>query len=197
MGFIGGLMRAGISSNGEDVDIWNGDLDVDGDLTVDTDLAVAGDAAVTGALTVTGKTQGSNLHTASVTLTNAEIKALAASPKELVAAPGAGKLLEFVSAMLILTAGTEVLTEADDNLAIEYDDGSAVAASGTIEATGFIDQAADTVTNALPAADAIDASADIVNKNLALVNLADEFAGNATADATMEVIITYRVHTPS
>ena len=131
-----------------------------------------------------------------VDLTNSEIKALRTSPKELVAVPGSGKLLEFVSAVLILDAGSEVLTESEDNLAIEYNNGSGVAVSETIEVTGFIDQPTDTITRAIPVKDAIDASADIVNKNLALVNIGDgEYGGNASNDAEMRVIITYRNHT--
>lgn len=135
------------------------------------------------------------LQTASVDLTNAEIKDLADNPVELVAAPGAGSLLEFVSAVLILNFGTNVLVESADNLVIEYNSGLAVAVSEVIEMTGFIDASADTITRAIPVKDPIDASADIVNKNLALFNLGGDFTGNAAEDTTMRVIISYRVHT--
>ena len=135
------------------------------------------------------------LQVASVDLTNAEIKDLADTPVELVAAPGVGKLLEFVGAVLILDYGTNVLVESADNLVIEYDDGDAAAASQTIEMTGFINQSADTITTAQPKVDVIDASADIVNKNLALFNNSGDFTGNATADTTLTVLISYRVHT--
>ena len=132
--------------------------------------------------------------TAKVSLTVAEIKALRATPIELVAAQGADTLIQFVSAMFVLTAGSEVLSESADNMAIEYDDGSAVAVTGAIEATGFIDQAADTITNAIAVGDAIDASADVINKNIALLNTGDgEFAGNASDDAALDVYVTYRV----
>ena len=135
---------------------------------------------------------------ATVAVSNAEIKALNAAPKELVAAPGAGKVIEFVSAVIILDYGSEVLTEAGDNFVIEYNTGAAVACSEVIETTGFIDQAADTITNAIPVKDVIDAAADIVNKNIALYNLgagAGEIAGNVTADSTLIVKVVYRVHT--
>ena len=133
-------------------------------------------------------------NTIKVSLTAAQIKVLRATPFELVAAQGADTLIQFVSAMLVLTAGSEVLTESADNLAIEFDDGTAAPVTGAIEATGFIDQAADTITNAIPAADVIDASADVINKNLVLLNTGDgEYAGNATDDAELDVYITYRV----
>lgn len=139
---------------------------------------------------------GGNLITDKVTLTNAEIKALRATPKSLVAAPGAGYVLQFVSAVLKLKAGTNVLTESADNLAIKYTNGSGVAVSETIEATGFIDQSADTQTQTNAIKDAIVASASAENKALVLHNTGDgEYAGNAAADATMNVYITYRIVT--
>lgn len=132
---------------------------------------------------------------ATVNLTNAEIKALRAAPKALVAAQGANKVVELVSALLKLDAGTNVLSEIDDNMAVKYNDGSGAAVSQTIEATGFIDQAADTVTCALPKIDAIAALSASANKALVLHNTGDaEYGGNAAADATMVVKVAYRVH---
>lgn len=134
------------------------------------------------------------LQQVTVTLTASEIKNLAATQKTLVAAPGANKFIEFCSAILELLAGSEGLTEAGDNLAIKYENASGVQVSQTIESTGFIDQTADTITNALPKIDAIVSNTNGVNKALVLDNLGSEFAGNASNDAAMEVTVTYRVH---
>lgn len=132
---------------------------------------------------------------ATVTLTNAEIKALRATPKTLVAAQGANKVIEFVSAVIKLVAGTNVLTETADNMAVKYNDGSGAAISQTIESTGFIDQTANTVTNALPKIDTIAALSAAANKAIVLHNTGDgEFGGNAANDATMVVKVAYRVH---
>lgn len=132
---------------------------------------------------------------AQVTLTNAQIKALRATPVTLVAAPGAGKYLEFVSAQLFLDYGSNALTETADNLAVRYTDGSGTIVSQAIEATGFIDQTADTATNALPKIDAIAAKTACENKALVLHNTGDgEYGGNAGADTVMRVKIVYRVH---
>ena len=136
-----------------------------------------------------------NLKVVSVDLTNAQIKDLADTPVELVAAQGANTLIEFLGAVIILDYGSEVLVESADNLVIEYDSGSAAAVSQDIEMTGFIDQSADMITHAIPKVDPIDAAADIVNKNLALFNSAGDFTGNASNDSTMTVITSYRVHT--
>lgn len=132
---------------------------------------------------------------ATVNLTNANIKALRATPITLVAAQGANKVVELVSAVLKLEAGTNVLTETADNMAVKYTNGSGVAVSQAIEATGFVDAAVDTVTNALPKIDAIAALSVSANQALVLHNTGDgEFAGNAAADALMVVKVAYRVH---
>lgn len=132
---------------------------------------------------------------AEVTLTNAEIKALRAAPKTLVAAPGAGKVLEFISAQLFLDYGSNALTESTDNLAIRFGDGTGTIVSQAIEAGGFIDATADTMTNALPKIDAAAAKTACENKALVLHNTGDgEFGGNAGADTTMRVKVAYRVH---
>lgn len=139
---------------------------------------------------------GADLKYADVLVSNAELKALRATPKTLVAAPGAGKLLELVSAVLHLKAGANVLVEATANLAIKYKDAAGVQVSQTIETTGFIDQAADQVTYGLPKLDPITARANCENQPLVLHNLgAGEFTGNAANDAVLRVKVAYRVHT--
>jgi len=129
-----------------------------------------------------------------VTLTNAELKALNTTAKELVAAPGSGKLIEFVSAVLFLDVGSEVLSESADNLDIEYDDGTGPAVCTTIECTGFIDQAVDQimVAPAIVVAGTNTASS-AVNKNLVLLSNDGDFGGNASADAIMVVKVMYRI----
>jgi hypothetical protein len=129
---------------------------------------------------------------AEVSLTNAEIKALRATPKTLVAAPGAGKALVFHLATLLLDAGTNALTESADNLAVKYENGSGDAVSDTIETTGFIDQTTDQLTIAVAIKDPIVAKAVCENKPLVLHNTGDgEIAGNAANDATLRVKVWY------
>jgi len=138
-------------------------------------------------------TNGSKINYATVELTNAEIKALRGSPKDLVAAPGSGYFLELVSAVLILDYGSNALTESTDDLVIQYDGGQD--ATAAIEMTGFIDQTADTVAVIPAATIAAVASANVANDALELFNTGDgEFGGNAGADTTMTVKIAYRIH---
>lgn len=127
-------------------------------------------------------------------ITAAQVKLIRSTPIELVAAPGSGYINEFISAVLILNYGSEVFTESADNLAVKYTDGSGVAVSDTIECTGFIDQSADTVTRAVPVADAIVTVAASANQALVLHNTGDgEFAGNASDDSVLNVFTTVRI----
>jgi len=130
-----------------------------------------------------------------VILTNAELKALNTTAKELVVAPGSGKFIEFISAVLHLDYGSEVLTESADNLDIEYDSGTGPAVCTTIECTGFITASADQVmlATALVLAGTTTA-ASTLNKNLVLLSNEGDFAGNASADTILTVKVMYRVH---
>lgn len=163
-------------------------------------MATAGNPSATVSCRLNGgyapPTDATQFRYATGTLTNSNIKNLRATPKELVAAPGAGKWVELISAWLFLDYGSNALTETADNMAVKYVDGSGAAASQTIEATNFIDATADTFTNVLPKIDTIVASANLVNKALVLHNTGDsEYGGNAANDTTMKAYVCYRVHT--
>jgi len=82
---------------------------------------------------------------AEVTVSPAEVKTLRASPKEIVAAPGAGMAIVFIMATIELDyGGTQyVIPDADDDLRIQY---SAIAAvTETYNSAGFIDGANDKI----------------------------------------------------
>jgi hypothetical protein len=65
-------------------------------------------------------------------------------------------------------AGANVLTESTANLGIKFTDGSGVQVNETVECTGFIDQAANTETEARPKLDPIVAGSAAANKALVL-----------------------------
>ena len=133
-----------------------------------------------------------DLTVATVTIATGDVLQLATTPYQLIAAPGAGKFLEFVSAQLILDYNSVPYTESGDNMAIRYTNGSGVIVSQAIESTGFIDQAADTITNALPKIDAIVAASGAVNQALVLDNTGADFAAG---NSPLIVKIAYRIHT--
>jgi hypothetical protein len=133
------------------------------------------------------------LQYAEVSLTNAEMLALRATPKTLVAAPGAGRVLEFVSGQLFFDY-TGAYTETADNMAVRYTDGSGTIVSQAIECTGFVDATADTMTNILPKIDAIAAKTACDNKALVLHNTGDGEWGGGNAANVVRAKIWYRIH---
>lgn len=132
---------------------------------------------------------------ADVTLTSTEVKALAATQQTLVAAPGAGNVLVFKGALLKLDyGGTNAFTESSITFGVKYTDDSGAQVSQTIEATGWIDQTADTYTNAEPKIDAIVAAAGAENQALVIDNLGGgEVAGNAANDNTVVIRTFYQI----
>jgi hypothetical protein len=175
-----------------------------GDFAVQTgDLAASAvttaklnDAAVTTAklnddAVTSAKLDPTTIQYAEVAVSSGEILALRATPKTLVAAPGAGLINQFISAVLLLDATATAYTESDDNLAVKYTDGSGAEVSETIEATGFIDQTADTMTTARAKADAIVAKTGCENKALVLHNTGS--GEYATGTGVMRVKVAYRV----
>lgn len=127
-----------------------------------------------------------------VLVTSAELLALRATPKELVPAPGAGRVLEYLGALLFLDYNSAAYAETADNLAVRYTGASGVIASQAIEATGFLDQTADTMTTAQPKIDVIAAKSACENKPLVLHNTGD--GEWATGNSPIRVKIAYRVH---
>lgn len=83
---------------------------------------------------------------AQVTVSSAEILALNATPKTLVAAPGAGRILILEGVVLFYDYNSAAYAgiASGEDLSVKYTDGSGTAVGGC-EATGFLDQTADAV----------------------------------------------------
>jgi hypothetical protein len=143
----------------------------------------------------TGNAADSFIMVDTVECNNACIKGLRAGPKELVATPGANKFIEVINAVLIMDYGTNVLTaNAGDDLVIQYNT-SGQDITGSIETTGFLTAAADTMAFVNAAGIATSPAANISNKAVELFNIGGaEIAGNAGNDTTMTIKISYRIH---
>ena len=81
---------------------------------------------------------------AEVAITAAEMLAVRGTPKTLVAAPGAGYVLEFISATMIYDYAA-VFGESSDDLVIRFTDASGAIVSTTLDTTNFLDQTSDQI----------------------------------------------------
>jgi len=137
--------------------------------------------------------QSDDLHPATiqyaeVAISIAQLKACRATPISLVAAPGAGYVTEFVSALFIYDYAA-AYTETADNLVIRETDGSGTVVSLTLETTGFLDATADKMSTIKPLATDI---LQLADKALVLHNTGDgEFGGTGSP---CRVKVAYRVH---
>jgi len=148
-----------------------------------------------------GRTVSTNVveYTAETTITATEIVGTSAGDVAhadgaiLVAAPGAGYILEFVSAVLFYNYDTAAYTGAGDDTVINVGPtGTQVAVSTSIAAADMWTKASDSMiqVNALAATDQV----HVVNGGISL------YAGSAptqpgTAAGTVRIAVTYRRHT--
>lgn len=130
--------------------------------------------------------EDSHLRTIEVAITAAEILLLRATPKALVAAPGSGKVLQFIGATVIYDYAT-AFTESSANLVVENATGTDM--SEILEATGLMDATADQIRHMVPA---IVSPVILANEGLYLKNNgAAEYGGAGTS--VMRVKVTYAV----
>lgn len=140
---------------------------------------------------IDGKVAG-KIYERDIVVSTGELLALATTAKELVPAPGADRVLEFISATIKYNYVTTAYTESGDDMVIEYSGGQDVSAS--IDSTGFIDQIVDEIRvipfSVADMAITVDLEA-LKNTSLQLFIPND----NPTlGDGTLEVRITYRIH---
>lgn len=88
-----------------------------------------------------------------VVISSAQILDLHNTPKTLIAAPGANKVIVLDYALFFLDYNSAAYASvgASDDLTLRYTDGSGVTI-GTLETTGFLDQTADKYALVVPAA---------------------------------------------
>jgi hypothetical protein len=140
-----------------------------------------------------GNMLATNVSQASVTVSSAEILALFTTAKTLLAAPGANKVYELVSATLTYVYNTTAYTVGSStNLAINYKDKTGAAVTTTRATTGFIDQTANSYSLFRPLTAQLALDANAINQPLCL-SLAG--ANPTLGDGTFKLNLIYRVHT--
>jgi hypothetical protein len=137
--------------------------------------------------------------TATVSFSAAQVLTLV-TPIDILASQGADTVVEFVSAVLLVDySGTGNWAEpsAPDELRIQYSSGTDI--TGDLDATGFIDQTNDEVRLMLPDTTVLAKDTDLVaekNGSIQLINTGGNYTNNGgTPTSTLDVILTYRVHT--
>jgi hypothetical protein len=157
------------------------------------DLAITTGKLAANAVTL-AKLDEQVLLSADLTITTGQLLALNATPKTIVAAPGANKAIIPVMAVMYKPAGTAYGgIAAGENLVLRYTDGSGTVLT-SVETTNFLDQAtAQTRVALLPQSDAGTAITEVVpTANAALVVhlLVGEIT---TGDTSLLVRVYYRV----
>lgn len=125
---------------------------------------------------------------AEVSITPAQLKACRTTPIELVAAPGAGYVNEFLDAFFIYDYEA-AYTETADNLVARFTNGSGAIASTTLETTGLLDATSDQIRTFKQITTDI---TPVANSAIVLHNTGDgEFGGTGSP---VRIKVAYRVH---
>lgn len=135
-----------------------------------------------------------HVNKALVKLTAAQIKLLATTQQELIAAPGADRVTQVLGIQMILDYGSEVLVEpsAPDDLEVVYDTAGGTSIADVIG--DFVISAADTIAQPVIKDIAGAAVTTMVNKAVVLDNNGTDYTGNVTGDTVLIVICTYVIH---
>ena len=124
-----------------------------------------------------------------ITLTNAQVLALRATPQTLVGAPGKANVLRLPERIVLVASLTGAYTETADNLVIRQTNGTGVILSETIETTGWLDQTGIKGTSGRYKIDTIGM---LLNKALVLHNSGDGEFGGGNAANTLKIRTFYR-----
>lgn len=123
-----------------------------------------------------------------VTVTNAQLKALATTAVTVVAQP-ASEYANFVRGIVLsFKAGTEALTvDATTIFVVRYVGGQTIA---TIAATAFVDSTTNKVRHTTQITIS-DSTSGVDNKAIEIINTGTQISGNASNNATLDVLINY------
>lgn len=130
------------------------------------------------------------LTTATVDITSSEILNIFTTPKQIIAAPGAGKILQVVSLMAYYKFGTTAYS-ASASFAFKYDNASGAAVN--ISSLTMLDNAADALIFPELATQTNDVLVTpYVNKNIIFTNTS---ANPTSGDGTLRIYVTYKTIT--
>ena len=138
-----------------------------------------------------GTSGAARLNNVRITLTNAQVLALNTTAVTVIAAPGAGYVIDVLDGMLIFNYTGAYTVGANDDLRLWYTDrGTGPAASNVIETTGFLDATADTIWAFSGTPDDTNPTA---NTLVAIQNTSGVVFGGGNASNQVFVDVTYVV----
>ncbi len=140
---------------------------------------------------IDGKVAG-QIYERQVTVSSGEILALATTAKELVPAPGANRVLEFISATIKYNYGATAYTESTDDMVIEYSGGQDVTAS--IDSSDFIDQTNDEIRVIPFSVSDMAITTDLEALKNTSLQLFIPNDNPTLGDGTLDVRVIYRIH---
>lgn len=153
----------------------------------------AGWYSVTSVTTNVALTAASGAASSTVTVTSAELLALAATPKTIVAAPGADKVARFrgIESFLDFNTTAYTITNAGDDLSVRYTNGAGAIVSQTIQAQGFLDATEDAYMQGEAIIQQVGDLADFANQALVLDNIGA--AEYTLGDSPIIVVVHYDI----
>ena len=163
----------------------------DGTVTFDETLTVTGQTTMTGGFNLTAST--GVIKSATVTLTNANMLNLRATPIEVIPAVGAGDTVLILGGYLIFNY-TGAYTESADNMELRFNNTTGTIISGVIEATGFVDATADAFIPipVVPTAVGLTVTAgELSNPSVVIMNTGSGEYGGGNAANTVTVVVYY------
>lgn len=137
-GTSAGIAGAFDANNNGQILIGDGTDLLSSDVTGDIDVTSAGVSSISADVIISADVDNDLIGTANVQLTNAQMLALRATPINITAGVATTALV--VHKVAVFFDWTANYTETNDNLTIEFADGTDIV---TIEGTGFVDAGAD------------------------------------------------------
>lgn len=178
-----------ITADGADVFSISADGDIVGD-ALSVEAGTIGTAELADDAVTTAKLEEKTIQYAEVAISKAEILTLNTVGKELVAAPGAGKVIEFISMLLIHDFDTAAYT-GGGTINVLHD---ATVVSNVIAAASAFGSGADSMAYCV-SLDTANGIVLVANKPLNLKCNTGDFTDPGTAAGVGRAKVAYRVHT--
>lgn len=140
---------------------------------------------------VSSAAPGGGMLSATVVLTSAQVKALNVTPIQLIAAPGAGKVIWITSTITKLTYGGTSAFTTGGTIQLRYNNGTGQIAQSQAGVTAQLNATTNQYLRQVPTDLATTTNTALENLSIVVFNSGSAYAGNAANDNTFTVTCTY------